>query len=88
MYIQDVDVSVVDVMRCMILSVHFSVILSLLMYIFFFTVLSAWHVLLFCGYCAAAVALMIMTAAIPFTGSGALQLVSELQVPTLADWGI
>ena len=48
MYIQDVDVSVVDMMRCMILSVHFSVILSLLMYIFLFTVLSGWHVLLFC----------------------------------------
>src|SRR5436190_17612102 len=28
MYIQDVDVLVVDVMRCMLLSVHFGVILS------------------------------------------------------------
>src|SRR3954469_348470 len=41
------DVSVVVMMRCMLLSVHFSVILSMLVYTFLITVLSEWHVLLF-----------------------------------------
>src|SRR3954463_2722316 len=70
----------------MLLSVHFSVILSLLMYTFLITVLSGWNVLLFllilCYCCCAHDNDVSHT----FTGSRALQLVSELQVPTLADW--